>query len=239
MKKIMKALARVIEFVFVGIAILGFVVGPTVILYQTIFRSTYIFNDTVYTTIEELHGEYKLSEQINKADDYYPGEIVFTLTVEQDVFVFCESYSTWEGDMNSDWLYVYRVSKMDDGYVLHYPVTKQHYTCLPLHDDYQDFDYKSVMPKNVLFCRTGKLERYAAFAYKEKGSTDILYYNGTKMQEVEQINPFTEETFVLCYAYPPETQKPFEQLFSGMERLFCGFFGRPSTQFVLTVEEGS
>lgn len=236
MKKTVTKILNIILVVIILLLVVAFVIGPTMILYEVFFAPTVIFNDATYTTVEELHGEYKLSEQINKADDYYPGEIAFTLTVDHDVFVFCESYSTSQKDMKLDWLYVYRVSKMDDGYVLHYPVMKQHYACLPLHDDYQDFDYSE--SDYVLNCRTGNMERYAAFAYKKKDSTNTLYYNGTKMQEVEQINPFTEESFILCYAYPSETKKPFEQFFSGTESVFRWFFGKTSTQSVLTVKEG-
>ena len=175
---------------------------------------TYIFNNTKYSTVEELHTAYQAG--INQFPSAcYPQDLVMYFSNGSEVFVVC-TYSHYENSELENKLMVYVAKKDESGFYLECSrgLANINQAWLELNDDYEDIlndlYYAEYMTKTC--------NQSYGFVYKNKAATIDLYFDGVKMDEIICINPFTREEFILCYATSNKTYSILECLFIPMEK---------------------
>ena len=176
---------------------------------------TDIFNNTKYSTVEELHAAFQAGyEQFVGA--CRPCDLVTYFSKESEVFVICTYAHCAKCDISQEELMVYIVKKDQDGFYLECTrgIANINRAYLGLNDDYEDI-------LNELYYaeyRTKTCNKSYGFVYKNKAAPIDLYFDGAKMDEITCINPFTQEEFILCYAVSDKTYSIIERIFVPMEK---------------------
>ena len=112
----------------------------------------------------------------------------------------------------------YVVKNDDNGYYLEIPyfgLSSIYSSLVPLHDDYDSFEYKS---KIYTEYKNSTYKLCYGFAYKEVDEDYELYFDDIRMNEIKITNPFTEEEFMLCYAVSDKTYNFVEMLFTPSDK---------------------
>ena len=188
------------------------------IIYGICNYNTTIFKNQYYDSVEELHDDYllELEEAYNNGDsmtDYYPKKIVNYFEEGKNVYVICTYSSLFEADVNTSALLVYILNKNEKGYYLeipYYGVSAIYSAIIPLHDDYENSDYK----KNYMEYKNKNSKICYGFAYKSYSENYNLLFDGNIMEEIEFTNPFTKEQFMLCYGTSNKVYNIIEMLFT-------------------------
>ena len=165
-------------------------------------------NDKCYTTVEELHEDYKNACYSDVDVNRYPDEILLTFNAEDFVFVVCTEKG---GPDAEDELIIYAIKETDEGYILEVPfwgVSAIRRAYVQLTDEYSSYDYHYMALQYV----TENDSVCFGFMYKKATDTRQLYFDGVKMDEVKCTNPFTNEEFIICYAASDKTYNVFEAL---------------------------
>ena len=174
-----------------------------------------IFNNTKYSTVEELHAAYQAGyEQFPGA--CRPCDIVTYFSKESEVFVICTYAHCANSGIYQEKLIAYIVKKDQEGFYLECTrgIANINQAIFDLKNDYEDI-------LNDLYYaeyRTRSQNNCYAFVYKSKSEPIDLYFDGVKMDETICINPFTQEEFILCYATSNKTYSILECLFVPMEK---------------------
>ena len=150
--------------------------------------------------------------------DYYPKSIVDYFEYNNDVFVVCTYSSLIDGEIRDDSLFVYIVKNDDNRYYLeipHFGLSSIYSALVPLHDDYDSFEYKSEIYTEY---KNSTYKLCYGFAYKEVDEDYELYFDDIRMDEIKITNPFTEEKFMLCYAVSDKTYNFVEMLFTPLDK---------------------
>lgn len=176
---------------------------------------TYIFNNTKYSTVEELHAAFQAGyEQFPGA--CRPCDLVTYFSKESEVFVICTYAHCAKCGISQEELMAYIVKKDQDGFYLECSrgLANINRAIFDLKNDYEDI-------LNDLYYaeyRTRSQNNCYAFVYKSKSEPIDLYFDGAKMDEITCINPFTQEEFILCYAVSDKTYSIIERIFVPMEK---------------------
>lgn len=218
----MKKVGKTIGFIYLILLVLIFVCS-FVIIYGVCNTRTTIFQNKYYNSIEELHNDYvknldKAYDNGESMTDYYPKSIVDYFEYNNDVFVVCTYSSLIDGEIKDDSLFVYIVKNDDNGYYLeipHFGLSSIYSALVPLHDDYDSFEYKS---KIYTEYKNSTYKLCYGFAYKEVDEDYELYFDDIRMNEIKITNPFTEEKFMLCYAVSDKTYNFVEMLFTPRDK---------------------
>lgn len=150
---------------------------------------------TEYDSIEALHADFLLFRE-GEGDfgqGYWPRELVTYFPYRDKYFVIC-TYAQSKNDELAleDVLMVYTVSKRDDKFIF----------------DTDEFGLEvatfSILegdPENNMIgvCTIKGEMMHVSFVCKEYGDGRCYYYDGVRMDEVEFIDPFSNEKKVLCY----------------------------------------
>ena len=182
---------------------LVFFISITLIIYGICNRNMTLFQNKYYDTVEELHYEYLLEfeKSYNNGDsmtDYYPEKLVNYFEDNDVVYVICTYSSLIDKNVETDSLMVYILNKNHNGYYLeipYYGISAIYSAIIPLHDNYENLDYK----KNYTEYKNKDFEVCYGFAYKNNKESYNLLFDDSIMKEIECINPFTNEEFILCY----------------------------------------
>ena len=75
MKKVIKSIGIIISVVWIALFIVGILSGVALLWSLSVDKCTN-FNDKSYSTIEELHEDYKTASYLEVDLDTYPNEIV-------------------------------------------------------------------------------------------------------------------------------------------------------------------
>ena len=208
-KKVIKLICIIITVVLISMIIIGVLSGIGLFVALSVKKCTNL-NDRTYSTIEELHQEYKTVCYSDVDIDHYPDEIVQTIQYEDFIFVVCTEKIS-NGSKVEDELLIYAVKPTNDGYILEVPywgvsaIPRAH---LQLGEDYSSFDYHYMdlqyVTENDSVC--------FGFMYKSADDTREFYFDGIEMSEVKCVNPFTGEEFILCYASSDKTYNVIESI---------------------------
>ena len=165
-----------------------------------------------YDTIEELHADfvYETDRQAEESLDYHARELIDYFQIEDKWFMF-STYSRdgVEKELVEGYLYVKSVRTKDGKFMIEEPYMAD----VALHSDYDDLDYDGYYASYVIRVKLNGKKKAVGFAYKPKDADYDLYFDGVKMQTREVINPFTGETFDLCYAVSPKNMRYINVLF--------------------------
>ena len=167
-----------------------------------------------YETVEELHKDYVITKEYayNNSGDtspYNTRDIVQYFEDSDVVIVICTYAHSPTDEIYKDSLYIYFIEKTENGYHLEMPslgVYNLSWAELPFSEDYSN---SSV----YLWPGSQYHNKCYGFAYKSIDETRSLYFDGNKMKEIECINPFTNEPFILCYSDEGKFYSLFEKLF--------------------------
>ena len=207
MKKVIRSIGIIISVAWISLIIAGVLSGVALLWSLSVDKCTNL-NDKSYSTIEELHEDYKAASYLEVDLDTYPNEIVQTIQVEDFVFVVCTETKS-NGLEIKDELLIYAVKTVNGGYILEVPywgvdaIPRAH---LQLGENYSSYDYYHMdlqyVTENDSVC----------FGFMYKASDDIrkFYFDSTEMSEVKCVNPFTGEEFILCYAASDKTYNVIE-----------------------------
>ena len=179
--------------------------------------------DKYYDAVDELFDDYLMYLDYSYhhgMTDYFSREIVEYFEDGDDLFVickFCSRNNYTDGTVWQDQLLVFVAEKSENGYHLEIPlwmgiegIYAVNTAIVPLHDDYNNKAFPSYHSwGNTVQLRT----KCYGFAYKSIDETRSLYFDGNKMKEIECINPFTNEPFILCYSDEGKFYSLFEMLF--------------------------
>ena len=186
------------RIIVVFLAIFQLFICITFVFYILDTHKTYLEGFS-YASMEELH--YALVERMNQESDesidFWIRDLVIYFEIE-DVIAFASTYSKMKtGDPRDDELFVQFAKKQDDKYYLLTP--KEGYgmwaTC-GLNDNYskhmQGSYYSSIIINGT--------KQSLCFLYKNYNETRKVYFDGIESKEVEVMNPFSKESFYICYA---------------------------------------
>ena len=159
-----------------------------------------------YQSIESLHNEYADIRSILVSDGIHvENEIAFYVNLEDRYFVFSECHrANPNGTVNevTDFLWVYTVKRVDESYMLESTLSLSNAIF------YMDSNIVDLQENGQLCCvepREVQCFSPVGFVYKEITDTRELYFDGVKMDEIEMVNPITDEPFILCYARTEKT----------------------------------
>ena len=209
MKKVIKSIGIIISVVWIALFIVGILSGVALLWSLSVDKCTN-FNDKSYSTIEELHEDYKAASYLEVDLDTYPNEIVQTIQTEDFIFVVCTETKS-NGTEIKDELLIYAVKSVNGGYILEVPywgvasIPRAH---LQLEEGYSSYDYYYMYLQYV----TENDSVCFGFMYKASDDTRKFYFDGIEMNEVKCVNPFTCEEFILCYASSDKTYNVVESL---------------------------
>lgn len=209
MRKILKVLGMTFSVVWIAAVIIWFISCGILLWSLSVVECTNL-NDKSYTTIEELHEDYKSVCYSDVDIDIYPDEIVLTFKVEDFIFVVCTEKN--DNDIQiEDELLIYAIKETDEGYILEVPyfgvsvIRRAH---VQLKEEYSSYDYHYMAMQYV----TENDSLCFGFMYKKSTDTRQFYFDGVKMDEIKCANPFTGEEFILCYAASDKTYNVIESL---------------------------
>lgn len=213
MKIIGKIFGIAFAVVWISVLILCIVSG-VIILLQVSNYSTTVFNDTNYITIEELHYDYIEALEYahfngDSMTDYYPKELVSYFEDGENVIVLCTYSSDIDSEVKQDSILAYIAKKNIEGYYLEIPymgISAIYMAIVPLHSNYDHFTYHYAYVEY----KTLEEARCYGFAFKDSSASHTMLFDGVKMDEIECVNPFTGEEFILCYAASDKTYNVLE-----------------------------
>ena len=151
--------------------------------------------ETEYDSIESLHADFLLFREA-KGDfgqGYWPSDVVTYFPYGDKYFVIC-TYKQSKNDelalKNS--LMVYTVSKRGDKFI---------FDTDELGLELATFSISESDPKNNMLavCTIEGDMTHVSFVCKEYGDGRHYYYDGVRMDEIEFIDPFSNEKKILCY----------------------------------------
>ena len=183
-----------------------------------------IMREKYYETVEDLFKDFLVYQDYefhHGMCDCFAREIIEYFEDGDDVFIICKfssrgDYSNYtDGEISSDQFLVLKGEKNENGYHLEIPlwmgisgIYAIYYAIVPLHDNYYISAFPSYGSNTVQI-----QNKCYGFAYKSIDETRSLYFDGNKMKEIECINPFTDEPFILCYSDEGKFYSLFEKLF--------------------------
>ena len=202
----MKAL-KFLSVILISFVIIWLISGVGILVSLSITKHTN-FNDKHYSTIDELHEDYKTFCYSDSDVNIYPNEIMLTIPMEDFVFVVCTEKDKYDAEIEDE-LLIYAIKETEDGYILEVPFWGE--SAIPrarvqLKEEYSSYDYHYMALQYV----TENDSLCFGFMYKNATDTRQLYFDGVKMKETECTNPFTGEEFILCYAASDKTYNVLE-----------------------------
>ncbi len=141
---------------------------------------------------------------------------MITIQMEDFVFVVCTEKDKHDVQIEDE-LFIYAIKETDAGYVLEVPFWGE--SAIPcahvqLKEEYSSYDYHYMALQYV----TEDDSLCFGFMYKKATDTRQVYFDGVKMKEIECINPFTGEEFILCYATSNKTYNVIESIMTPKDK---------------------
>lgn len=167
-----------------------------------------------YDTIEELHADlvYETDRQAEESLDFHPRDLIDYFQIEDKWFMLSTySRDAEKKELIEGYLFLQEVYEKNGKFIYEERLIAA-LANIPLHNDYSDSDYGRVGLTYFCYTRLNGKKKSIGFAYKPIDATYDLYYDGVKMQTREMVNPFTGETFYLCYAVSDKGYSLFKEI---------------------------